>query len=469
MAKRKDIGSKREVKIKVSVKDVEEHIDELLIKYNLNEQIETYIGIKLDDCLNSVQINKNCKLKTARGYKYQFDNDLFNDICEYLLPIIRKATETELASVDIDGTGESEKYLKLKIIYDNIFDTVELTMYKEGVEKLKLVAWHYLTKLLEKRAEIIIKDYEIKNVRGYKTPIEVFSFELMGIIGQNDELEKFTLTLKSLIEQWLVKYNNKSKIGQFYYSILMINQDHIIEKILRYLLFTAIKNFNPIYLRAIFSTYLTLIHKNIFSFYALKLTNVKVGYFKQLESLFEDDITDNTNKTNVTQMIIQNRTLTYALQNKRFLKHNYEFLIDEQTSSFLDINYFDLLYSYKKSFNILDYHYYYSSFLKLTNNSFRSQSKQFKINSDFYKPMNKRSLKIYLNELIIDELYDSFFNVFKNKETVLAICESIGINMLKKINQQNFTSASFRKILMSFDEYLEQLSQVINNMKKLID
>ena len=466
--KRQEIGSKREVKIKVSVKDVELIISDIMVKYNLDEIIDSFVNSELDKVLNEKLIVRNSEQKNKKNYINQFDNELFMKIYNYICPLLESKCNEELDLVSKQYGDTSEEYEKLKIVVDNIFETVDLTMYKEGIHKIKLVAYHYLTKCLEIKADVIIEANGIKNIRGYKTSIELFSFELIDIIAHNNDIEKFTLTLKSVIEQWIIKYNNKSKIGQFYYSILMINADQIVEKILRYLLFTAIKNYNPIYLRAIFSTYITLIHKNIFSFYALKLSNVKVGYFKQLESLFEDEVISNVNKVNVAQLMLQTQVINHLFENKRYLKHNFDFLMDDFSNSFLDINYFDFLYGYRNDLNVLDYHYYYSKYLKLTKNSFRSQSNMYKINSNFYKPTNKKILKSYINEMIHKEFYKHFLEIFRDHETAAIICESIGENLLKKINQNNFCSNKFNKILMNFDEYLEQLAQVITNIHKLI-
>lgn len=464
----KEIGSKREKKLKISVEEVEKKIRFLLEESNLDFTIDSFVEQKLNNCLNETEILKNNELKNERNYKYQFDDVLFQEICDFVHPLIKQATEDDLLN-HLTNIGEDDEYDKKVEIYDNIFQIVDLTMYKTGISKIKLVAFHYLLKGLEKKSDIIMQDRKVKIIRGYKTSIEIFSHELLTIIAKNHDLEKFTLTLRSLIEQWLIKYNNRTKIGQFYYNILMINQEQVIEKILRYMMFTAIKNMNPIYLRAIFSTYVTLIHKNIFSFYALKLSTVKVGYFKQLESLFDDSLTDNVQRVSVNEMIIQNRIMTYAMKNKKYFKHNYEFLMDEYSSSFMDLNYYDLLYSYNKDIPILDYFFYYSKFLKLTKNSFRSQSKMYKINSDFFKSNNKKSLKIYVNELVHDKFYNYFFEIFKDKDTIDTVCETISQNLLKKINQNNFVSSNFKKIQMTMDDYINQLSQIIVSMQKLMN
>ena len=459
----KEIGSKREKKIKVSVQDVEKIIKAMVSKYDADVHIETFIESKLDNLLSYDQIRKNNELKNATNYVYQFDNTLFEEIYEFIYPYFQ-----ELIQKDLQDTTDPEQYELKEKVYENIYQVVDLTMYKTGISKLKLVAYHYLLKVLERRADIIMNERDTKNIRGYKTSIEIFSFELLNIIGTNTELEKFTLTIRSLIEQWIVKYNNRSKIGKFYYSILMINQEHIIEKILRYMMFTAIKNMNPIYLRAIFSTYITLIHKNIFSFYALKLSTVKVGYFKQLESMFDDDIIQHTHYIDSTQMLIQNQLLNYSMTNKRYLKHNFELVLDEYNSSFLDTNYFDLLYSYDKDIPILDYMFYYQKFLKITKNSFRSQSNLYKLNSDYFKMNNKKTLKIYIKDLIYDKFANHFMQIFEDIDVVDIICENISTSLLKKINQHNFATSDFNKLNLSFDDYLNQLGQLVNSMKKLV-
>lgn len=463
----KEIGSKREKKLKISVEEVEQTIKFLIKEYDIDFKMQTMIEERLDLLLNEQQILKNNELKNERNYNYQFDNNLYMEIYDYLYPLLKDSSEADLVNHST-SIGEDDAYSRKVEIYDNLFQIVELTMYKTGVSKVKLVAFHYLLKMLEIKSDAIMQNRKVKIIRGYKTSIEIFSHELLSIIASNSDLEKFTLTLRSLIEQWLIKYNNRTKIGQFYYSILMINQEQVIEKILRYMMFTAIKNMNPAYLRAIFSTYVTLIHKNIFSFYAFKLSNIKVGYFKQLESLFDDNLSDNVKTIKVNEMIIQNRILDYTMKNKKHFKHNYEFLMDEYSSSFMDLNYFDLLYSYNKDIPILDYFFYYSKFLKYTKNSFRSQSRLYKINSAFFKSNNKKTLKLYINDLVQEKFYTSFYEIFKDRETIETICETISSNLLKKVNQNNFVTKDFKKLILNFDDYLNQLSQIIVSMQKLM-
>ena len=66
-SKRQDIGSKREVKIKVSVKDVESIISDIMKKYNIDFQVEKFINDKLDECLNEKLIVRNSTLKNTKS------------------------------------------------------------------------------------------------------------------------------------------------------------------------------------------------------------------------------------------------------------------------------------------------------------------------------------------------------------------------------------------------------------------
>jgi hypothetical protein len=465
----KQIGSKREIKINVSVAIVEQEISALVKKYDIDTKMTLFVDNILDNILVADEVEHNNKLKTTRGYKYQFDNSLFEEIYQYLIPVINDSIDKELEHLLTIYDSESFEYLQQVEIFNNVTNIVGLTMYKDGIPKLKLVAFHYLLVSLEKRAKVLMETHQIKMIRGYKTPIEVFSNELLHIIGNNLDLEKFVNTLRSLIENWITKYNSRTKIGDFYYSILMIDKNYIVEKILRYLILTALKNKNPITLRAIFSTYITLIHKNIFSFYALKLTSVKVGYFKQMDALFDDmSFTDDASNTNLLENMLQNRIFDYAMKNKRYFKHNYEFLMDEYSNSFLSPNYFDILYSYDSNFNITDYSFYYTKILKLTRNSFRSQSALYKINSDFFRATNKKHLRTYLHDLLYDGFYEYFYSIFEEDETIEVIIDSIITDILKNINQKAFCNNNFERINITIDEYMMQLQIIVQAMKKLI-
>jgi len=302
-------------------------------------------------------------IKTIFFITYKnFINDLLNKYIKI---------ETE----KLDG---QDKEIFEKII-NNFFDEIDLTMFEKGVHRLTLVTFHYYLKVLETYAQMYMDELGITNIKRAKNPLEVFLKDLYFIISKDEELTRFLLTLKSLIEQWLTKYNSKTKISDFYYDILMITPEHIIERILKYLLFTAIKNKNPLTLRAIFSSYITLIHQNIFSFFATNLSKIKVGYFKQLENLFTENfslIFENNLDLHSGKFIVDIFLITFINKNKRFIKKDYFIFEDEFFQNFFEANYFDLIHSYPGNSNgidLIDYSYVYNKFLKFTINNPKSK------------------------------------------------------------------------------------------------
>jgi hypothetical protein len=342
-------------------------------------------------------------------------------------------------------------------------------MYDDALPKTDLIAYHYLLKVLETKAQAFLARNSLKNIRGYKVAIELFKFELIDIIARHKELSYFTQTIRSIIEQLLVKYNARTKIGQFYYNILMITPDYIVEKVLRYIIFTALKNMNPIYLRAVFSTYVGLIHTNLFSFYGAKLTKVKAGYFKQLESLFEENFAQDLNSypANTSQMIMDTLLITFCMNNKKYLKPGYEFLLDEYSNNFFDMNYYDMLYSYKQEFAILDYMYYYGKVLKATKNSFRPQTNLYRINHLYTKKGNQ-SLKAFTIDMVQQHFAKPLMDILEDRDSVGEICKIISEELINKLNPNNFVSAEFDRELIGLDTYYSQLQMAILNMKKMI-
>ena len=66
--KRQEIGIKREVKIKVSVKDVELIISDIMVKYNLDQTIDNFVNQELDKVLNEKLIIRNSEQKNRKNY-----------------------------------------------------------------------------------------------------------------------------------------------------------------------------------------------------------------------------------------------------------------------------------------------------------------------------------------------------------------------------------------------------------------
>lgn len=461
----KVIGSKKEKKLDIDTKIIEVEVDNFLNKYGISTKIETFIQLALDKCLNESIMIDNLGKKEKHHTKL-FGIEFYRQILVFTEDLINKSVDLELIREDFHS--DTSKNIHQNIM-NNINSKIELTMYSDSLPKVDLIAYHYLLKVLEGRAQTFLAKHSLKNIRGYKVSIELFKFELIDIIANHNGLAHFTQTLRSIIEQLLVKYNARTKIGQFYYNILMITPDYIVEKVLRYLIFTALKNMNPIYLRAIFSTYVGLIHTNLFSFYGAKLTKVKAGYFKQLESLFEENFAQDLNSysANSNQMVMDTLLITFCMHNKKYLKPSYEFLLDDYSNNFFDMNYYDLLYSYKPDFSILDYMYYYGKVLKATKNSFRPQTNLYRINHLYTKKGNQ-SLKAFTIDMVQQHFALPLMEILDDKDSVQEICKIISEELINKLNPNNFVSPEFDRELIGLDTYYSQIQMAVLNMKKML-
>jgi hypothetical protein len=461
----KVIGNKKEAKLDIDTKIIELEVDNFLNKYNINVEIENFINQKLDKCLDEQVMLSNLG-KRERLHQKVFGIELYEEILAFTDNLISTSIEKEL---DRDDFHTEKSKLIHQDIMKNINSKIALTMFEDSLPKIDLIAFHYLLKILEDKATNFLNRNELKNIRGYKVSIELFKFEIIDIIGKHKGLSHFTQTIRSIIEQLLVKYNARTKIGQFYYNILMITPDYIVEKVLRYILFTALKNMNPIYLRAIFSTYVGLIHTNLFSFYGAKLTKVKAGYFKQLESLFEENFAQELNSypTNTNQMVMDTLLITYCMHNKKYLKPGYEFLLDEFSNSFFDTNYYDMLYSFSPDFSILDYMYYYNKVLKATNNSHRPGANLYRINHLFTKKSNP-ALKAFTLDMVQQQFGQPLYAILEDKDSVQEICKIISEELINKLNPNNFVDQDFNKEIIGLDKYYAQIQMAVTDMKKMI-
>ncbi len=471
LVRKKLDDNNREIKLSLDYRIVEKITVAFLERWNIDNEIETWLQIRLEESIDWVEVTKN--LKTAKKkYVNQFGNDLFLELQEKVQYNLERHKENEIAYLEkIEGELQSRHFTE---IFENVMDPIPLTMFEDGINRVTLVAYHYLLKVLNRLAENYMEVNGIKNINGTKNPTELFINELYDIIAHNNELTRFTLTIKSLIEQWLGKYNAKTKISEFYFDVLMITPDVIVEKILKYMLFTALRNKNPFVLRAIFSSYLTLIHKNLFSFYATNLTKIKLGYFSKLENLFTEnfDLIFNQGKQGDPKKFLMNSMIfNFIIKNKRYLKSNFSLLSDEYTQNFLEPNYFDIFSSYRKDSGIafMDHFYFYTTNLKFTRNSILKEGNYYKISSDFFKKSTLKKSKITVKDLLVKHLWEPFYIYFRDEETVNEIFEATAKDLVHKLNMSHYLDENFQPLSFSFDEYLATIEKFIILMKKSVD
>jgi len=463
------IGKNTEYKIKISVKDVENTFIYFLEKYNIDKKVQDFFDEEFKKLtIDFEQIKINCKLRTQKNYKKQFDINFYNLINEYVEKLVIKYSNEYLT--EVKETKSKKEFEELKLIINNTFEEIGMTMFDENLNRIKIISFHYLLKNAERYAIKYTEILNIKMVRGHSIPIEIFRYELIDIISNTHDLTMFTVTLKSLIEQWVIKYNRRTKIGQFYFDVLMSSPELMVERILRSLIFTSIKNKNPITLRAIFSTYVSLIHTNINSYYASNLTKVKVGHFSQLNSLFSETSNEQLNNFhNISQLIVITRAKNFLNANKKLYKENYDIINDNDINEFLDINYQDFVSGYRSEINLLDYYYIYNKFLKNTNNGFSKINSNIKLKTKYMNTSKKNTKDFYpyIFELVINRFQVKFLEVVQEQETVNELCRNITETILKKLFPKGFLDINFKMTIQSYEEYINDIIRLINGFEKI--
>lgn len=456
----KSLKDKKEKKLNIDYNKIESITETFLSKYNIDMKIESFIFDDLEKKLDKNKVFKNINVLLGKEKDTEYETILkYEDFLKY------KEYINSLLNEDI--TIEKEKLIGnekdiFTMIVNNFFDEIDLTMFDNGVYRITLVTFHYYLKVLETFAQMYMSELGITNIKRAKNPLEVFLRDLFYIISKDDELTRFLLTLKSLIEQWLVKYNSKTKISDFYYDILMITPEHIVERILKYLLFTAIKNKNPLTLRAIFSSYITLIHQNIFSFFATNLSKIKVGYFKQLENLFTENfnlIFENNLNLHSNKFIIDIFMITFMNKNKRFFKKDYFLFEDEFFQHFFETNYFDLIESYPSDTNLIDYSYVYNKYLKFTENGKSDICRSYKINHEFFKNNNKKKFFVFVKDKLINSLFEKIYTIVNDKEAVEEIIDLMSKDIVQKLNFQYIIDENYNLNKIDINYYLKELDK----------
>jgi len=461
-----DLNDKKEKKLKYDYNEVEKIIEDFLDKYEIDFKIESKIYEDFEKTLNKEEIFKNLQVLLGKEkeseYKYQLDFDQFLGFKDYIQTLIFDSIENELEELTLSNI-EEEKLQMYKDIYQNLFEEIHLTMFNKGINRITLTTFHYYLKVLEVFAKMYLDEAEVTNIKRAKNPLELFLKDLYIILSKDPELTRFLLTLKSLIEQWLIKYNSKTKIGEFYYDILMISPDHITERILKYLLFTAIKNKNPLTLRAIFSSYLTLIHQNLFSFYATNLDKVKVGFFKQLENLFTENFTliFEDNYFNSSQFFTEIMLTNFIFKNKKLLKKDYFLFTDNFFHHFFEPNYVDIIRSHDKNMNILDHDFIYNTITKNINNSFSEEAYYHKVNSKFFKNNIKKKYNLIIKELLTQKLFNFFYMYIEDRETVDEILNKMSRDISQKLNPNFFLDENYKNKKFDEKEYYKFLTNFI--------
>ena len=428
--KKISLEGKRERKIDVDHKVVEERINNFVNKYDIENRIDDFVNKKIDEFHN--EKNYDIIIQHANQEDYDdllFDVELFEDIENFTKTIVRDALRKEFARSDLTETDR-------KIL--EIIDThVELTLSDQGIDKLTLVAFHHFLKNLEKRArEFIVENVDkLQDFNRQKTATHLYNKEIINILSNHGQLAAFSMTIISLVSSWLEKYRQKSvKLGKFLNELMLMTSDVIIDKIARYILLIAIKNSSPIKFRSIFSTYLSLIHRNISSMLSANITNVKLGYFAKMQYLFEDN--ENQRVFNRHQMLANSILHTLKIKNRRKYKDN-DYIIQE-VLPFLSPNIIDFLEFAAPNGSIVDNYYAYAVYGRHLQNSDRIKAKSMFLHEDLVPRRNTSSIKNYL-ELKMSTVIEPLVNqLVSDPEEAKKVVSKLRTAISREINPKNF-------------------------------
>ena len=150
---------------------------------------------------------------------------------------LRKLEELEFVLLDLE-----HKYIIKEDILRNVFEIISFSCYRTGLDKVKLISYHYLCRYLENLAIKFKEENDIHKVRGFTSPLEVFRYDLVNILCFDDTLKKFIFTIKELVSKWVMKYSFGSRMAKFYFDIMMITPDMLSDSIIRIIALSIIKN-----------------------------------------------------------------------------------------------------------------------------------------------------------------------------------------------------------------------------------
>ena len=517
----KALGNKREKKLRYPIWFVERITEEVITISDLDNTIFKYLDLIMEEP-NWKEVALNCKVKNSDHYRFQIDPEIFNslfnfveisvlDACDkylkkvkeeidisrlqikelkeqlpaqliaaggvcfqnlYLddkminsLPIstklkLRKLEELEFVLLDLE-----HKYIIKEDILRNVFEIISFSCYRTGLDKVKLITYHYLCRYLEAKAIVFKEENGIHKVRGFSSPLEVFRYDLVNILCFDDTLKKFIFTIKELVTKWVMKYSFGSRMAKFYFDIMMITPDILADSIIRIIALSIIKNKNPMTLRAIYSSYVSLIHLIIDS--NINLTDLSKKRYGNFKALSTYDKEYDNNKFLVPSKFQKSYTDEVMLRiwlykNPRLLNENYHLNKRLNLYKFLEVDSLRVYATKPKDIGIYDWYLYYSKYLKHIE---KNENIVYKIKSKFLKSDKKNSqlkiIEIMAQELLYDKLVSKIYDSECVSEILGVIAEDISMRTINR----GYMDKNFNLIVKSNQDYLNYIHKSLMDIR----
>lgn len=513
----KFLGKKREKKLRYPVYFVESVTNELLEEYQIDEKVYKYIE-EISPEINWNEVEQNIRLRSAENYKYQIPEELFDSVkyfteliileaCDlyltkyfnqienikkeiellkgkipkklidnfgscfqtiYLddkmiksLPANTRVAMKRIEELEFELMDREHKYIIKEDILKNIFEIIGFSCYTTGLDKINLITYHYIANYYEKYAIEFKKEKGIHTIRSYVVPLEVFRYDLVRLLCYDDCMRKFIFTMKELIMKWVYKYAYNSRLAKMYFDILMITPEMLGEMIIRYMAMSIIKNKNPITLRAIYSTYISLVHSIIYAnFNFTDFSKKKYGFFESLSKYQDINVNDKLLVHNSRTDTLEIDALFKAnhAKNAKNLNENYHLLKRLNISKLLEINSLRVLSTKPKEIGVFDWYYYYTRYLQHFENS---DDMVYKINSKFIKSDKKSSQYKYIHILASNILTDKLLEIIKDYDCVNYIIEVIAEDISMRSLNRGYMNKDFKLVVKSNTEYLDYINNCL--------
>ena len=425
------LDSKRERKIPVQPERVEEIIESFKEKYKINEVFDKHFCDFIYTFHNDENKEKIIKGALGQSDELQFTELDFQELVDWVRVKIKDFAQQEFED---DPNMPEDK----KEVLNNLDIHIGLTVDDAGIDKVTLIAWHYLLKNLEVIARKFIKEHkdELVGYNKQKIAIELYNKEITNILSNHFQMKAFANTIISITFSWMKKYHAKSsRLSKFIYELQLSDMYVMLNTIVRYLILIAIKNRNPLELRALMSTYISLIHRNIISLLSADITKVKIGYVAAVQYMFEEGERIHF-AYNKHQMVAEAMSRVFKNKNKDKLKPNKKEL--DLFKYVGEMNFLDFFEFMDPSISILDNMYMYTLIGADIRNSNNKLANGFVFSSKYKTKKNFQPIKKYFDNIYSEKLNNHISKFFEDDNTSKVFYNKIKNDMMRIVNPERY-------------------------------
>lgn len=527
----KQLGNKREKKLKYPIYYVENVIRELIKDQNIDIHINEYISSIIDPHINWEEVRNNCEINVSfsmyevSDYKLQFKPEVFDNIFSFVqallidrcyhfleklkneimnlreeIKIITNTLPTQflnkygrgfqtlymnlelveslpndirykvkrLEDLEFTLMDKEHKYFIKEDILKNIFETIPFSAYQNKLDKVKLITYHYIIKHLDTISKDFYENLPKKMIRGFINISEIFKFELIEILLHDEVLKNFIFTMKEMSKKWVHEYARMSPgLSKIFYNINLTNEDIFSEYLLRYVSLSAIKRKNPMELRAIFSSYISLVHKALhYVFLHFNPSKKSYGCLGPI-----NNIDDHTEFTSSKFFTIKNNDRkfagvlleTYLEKNPNKVHDWYHLFKRIDFQNIFEYNSLQMISKKPTNCSIHDWVFYWNVCFK------HFEKPIFKIKKNFIKSDKRNSQLLFITSMCHDILYNKFFESIKDHDYTKQVVDILSEDLAKKALNRGYLNKDFQLTLNSNSEYLNYIFEQLNKIEKIIN